>query len=153
MDRFKHNGAPLDPSLPSALSTRQKQALPVKNSVPSFRAFRAQTPPIAVTSPVRRKPLPPNASPLLTKAPSAAAQAAVNKTDYEDSPIGPTLRHPPTGLDRALWASQPWPSSPPLVVRDLDRYAAELTADSVYFALLRSTKQSSSLGTLTAKPP
>jgi len=124
MDHSKHNGAPLDPGAPIAPS-RQKQALPVKISVPSFSAFRAQTPPISVASPVRRKPLPPNASPLLTKTSStAAAQAAVSQTDNDDSPIGPTLQHPPTGLDRALWASQPWTSSPPLVVGDLDRYVA-----------------------------
>jgi hypothetical protein len=153
MDHLKHNGAPLDPGVPIAPS-RQKQAVPAKISVPSFSVFRAQTPRISLASPVRRKPLPPNASPLLTKTSSAApAQAAVSKTDYDDSPIGATLQHPPTGLDRALWASQPWTSSPTLVVRDLDRYAAGLQQASCTLHCFGPTKQRPSLGTLTVRHP
>ncbi len=148
MDPFTHDGAP-GPN--SVHSTRQRQALPVKIPVPSFSAFRAQTPPISVASPVRRKPLPPNASPLLTGPSSGVPVAATRDPEHDDSLTKASPQRPTAGPNRAVWLSQPWKSSPPLVVRDLDRYATATDSwlHAIFTALVDMTKWRIALDILT----
>lgn len=130
MDPYKlHNGgAPLDPAFTSLPSTRQGHALPVKIPVPSFSTFRAHTPRIALPSSVRRKPLPPDASPVIPKPPPGIPAAAGRTVAEESYPFDVSLHLSPTRSERAVWSSQPWSNSPPLVVRDLDRYTHQPAA-------------------------
>lgn len=114
--------APQSPEAAASASThvaaRQKQALPTPLSVPSFSAFRSQASHIPVLSPVRRKPLPFNASP---RAASFSHVATARQHDAElnarplsiDSPLPKRS----SGLSTAL--------SPPLTgegdARDLEQ--------------------------------
>ncbi|KAI9854524.1 MAG: hypothetical protein M1830_006523 [Pleopsidium flavum] len=161
MDPFPRDGAPLESGQTSVHSTRQRQALPVKIAVPSFSAFRAQTPSISVGSPVRRKPLPPNASPLLTRPSSGVPLAAIRNPGHDPSLIQDSLQRSTAGPNRALWSSQPWSSSPPLVVRDLDRYPhgqspfTPQVPENESIPAVAAGQQSSALqpGRITISPP
>lgn len=109
----KPDGASMLPASHASSSARSK------TPVLSFSAFQAQT--SRVTT-VRRKPLPPSASPVITRLPlsSGGRVITVGDDDSDDSVTNaqPSLQ----ALSPAhRVAYTPSNASPPLVVRDLDQ--------------------------------
>ncbi|OCK87276.1 uncharacterized protein K441DRAFT_623404 [Cenococcum geophilum 1.58] len=113
------------------LNSRQKPSSLANIAVQSFAAFRAQTSSIPVPSPVRRKPLPANASPVASRfslaeysgSPKLVGDRGFIQRSYSiDSP-------PPQGLPRLEPILSPPPSSTQedFVPRDLDRHPHEQT--------------------------
>ncbi|OCL09534.1 hypothetical protein AOQ84DRAFT_220764 [Glonium stellatum] len=109
-----------------ALNSRQKPSSLANIAVQSFAAFRAQTSSVPVSSPVRRKPLPANASPIASRFSSAEYSGSpkvvgdrgfIQRSYSIDSP-------PPQGLPRLEPILSPPLSSTQenFVPRDLDRY-------------------------------
>ena len=119
MDRgqpYSHNG-PDGPgsSVPSdSLPPRPhlKPSIPPTIDVPSYTAFQAQPPGIGISSPVRRKPLPPSAASTRPRPPPLSSGGKVVAIGEEDS-----ANHPP----RAPWLPTPTSGSPILIARDLDQ--------------------------------
>lgn len=101
---------------PIAPSTRVKPFATPSKEIPSFSAFQAQTSKVNSPSPVKRKPLPLSASPIVTKIPlsSGGRLVAVGEEDSTIEPQNPSLRQVP-------WLPTPTSGSPPLLVRDLDQ--------------------------------
>ncbi len=117
MDRgqpYQHNGPGRDPSSTS-LTTRPylRPSIPSTVDVPSFTAFQAQAPRTSISSPVRRKPLPPSASPAKPRPLPLSSGGKVVAVGEEDS-----ADHPP-GVP---WLPTSTSGSPLLVARDLDQY-------------------------------
>ncbi|MCJ1306340.1 hypothetical protein MMC08_009160, partial [Hypocenomyce scalaris] len=103
-------------------TSRLKQSIPKQIDVPSFSAFQAQTPRVTA-SPVRRKPLPATASPVLPQLSSGGAVVAVGEDESNDHPNTSTyVDDPPPTAHYIPWLPTLSTGSPPLVVRDLDQY-------------------------------
>ncbi|KAI9738693.1 MAG: hypothetical protein M1834_008198 [Cirrosporium novae-zelandiae] len=101
----------------AASPSRERRTLPADIATHVFPSFPAQTLNDAVPSPIRRKPLPPNASPITTK-PRSATGGAV---------LGGTVGRHWDGLTTSAASSRPpWLSppeeSPPFAVSDLDKF-------------------------------
>ena len=116
MDRgqpYNHNGPGPDPPS-SSLPTRPyvKPSIPSTINVPSYTAFQVQTPGTGISSPVRRKPLPPSAAATKPRPPPLSSGGKVAAVGEEDS-----ADHPP----RAPWLPTPTGGSPILIARDLDQ--------------------------------
>ena len=116
MDRgqpYNHNGSDSGPpanSLPSR--PYLKPSVPSTIDVPSYPAFQAQAPGTGISSPVRRKPLPPSAASTKARPPPLSSGRKVVAAGEEDS-----ANHPP----RAPWLPTPISGSPVFIARDLDQ--------------------------------
>lgn len=117
MDTGPH--APRTTGLSSSPSQkRQKQAPPANLKISSFLAFQKTAQGSAAASPIRRKPLPPNASPLTPKFtfPNNASSDVSGMrlvTEASGFPLPPPTEARTTSL-------MPVDESPTLVVRNLD---------------------------------
>ncbi|MCJ1400191.1 hypothetical protein MMC11_003395 [Xylographa trunciseda] len=102
--------------------TRLKAGKPARIDIPSFSAFQAE-PKATTASPVRRKPLPPSASPSprLPSLSSGGRVVAVGEAS-DQHPKDNKPRVPPlTTSHRLPWQAQST-ASPTLLVRDLDQF-------------------------------
>lgn len=117
------DGGPHVPSatgLSSSPSRRQKQPLPASLKISSFLAFQKTSQGSAVASPVRRKPLPPNASPLTSKPTSPDHDAATTNVAGKSLVKEATATSAPSANGQAVLLP-PVEESPSLFVRDLDQ--------------------------------
>lgn len=108
-------------TLPASYARSKPFATP-SIDVPSFSAFQAQTSRVNVPTPVRRKPLPPSASPVITKPQLSSGGLIIavgDDDDYSPAHAQPSLFQHSSSVHRA--APTPSNASPPLVVRDLDQ--------------------------------
>jgi len=123
----------------SSLGHRRRNLSLAKISIPSLASFQPPLPvvqlePDRLPSPVRRKPLPANASPITPRYASLdEPRPLVGKDSSPPQPLpsshnylsldSPTV---PAGYPSPVAPSNPSPSNAGLVVRDLDRYAVYL---------------------------
>ncbi|KAL8649787.1 MAG: hypothetical protein Q9210_004192 [Variospora velana] len=108
-----------DPRLPSP---RLKPSVPVNVPIQSFSAFQAHNPNINSPSPVRRKPLPSSALALSPRVPPLSTGGTLVAVGEEDPHEQRTSSPFGQSFPRLPWRTAPAASSPPLVVRDLDRF-------------------------------
>lgn len=121
MDRGRHPRPDGASTLPASYARSKPFATP-SIDVPSFAAFQAQTSRVKVPTPIRRKPLPPSASPVITRPQlsSGGLIIAVGDDDgYSPAHAQPSSFQHSSSVPRA--APTPSNASPPLVVRDLDQ--------------------------------
>lgn len=117
--------APAIPTNSAPLLPRWKQFGYPSVDIPSFSAF--QTHPSGAngsntSSPVKRKPLPASASPILIRSPLSSGGRVVAIGDEETTDQRSTSSFPErTSSRRAQHLPTPPSDSPPLVVRDLDQ--------------------------------
>ncbi|KAI4164785.1 MAG: hypothetical protein LQ342_001760 [Letrouitia transgressa] len=99
------------------------QSLSAKPPLQTFTTIQSQSPNPNVPSPVRRKPLPPSATPATPSLPplsTGGRVVAVGEEDPDDRARSPSLGQSPF---RVPWLPTPTQSSsPPFVVRDLDQF-------------------------------
>ncbi|MCJ1433979.1 hypothetical protein MMC27_003344 [Xylographa pallens] len=102
--------------------TRLKTGKPARIDIPSFSAFQAE-PKATTASPVRRKPVPPSAtpSPRLPSLSSGGRVVAVGDIADQHLKDNKSRAPPLTTSHRLPWQAQPT-ASPTLLVRDLDQF-------------------------------
>ena len=127
MDRQRRPSLGLGISTSTSTSTstfsapRLKHSIPKQIDVPSFSSFQAQTPRVTA-SPVRRKPLPATASPILPQLSSGGAVVAVGEDESSGHLYNSTYLHdPPPTAHHVPWLPTHATGSPTLLVRDLDQ--------------------------------
>ncbi|MCJ1284768.1 hypothetical protein MMC26_004104 [Xylographa opegraphella] len=108
------------PSIQSV--TRLKTGKPARIDIPSFSAFQAE-PKATTASPVRRKPVPPSAtpSPRLPSLSSGGRVVAVGEISDQHLTDNKSRVPPLTSSHRLPWQAQS-AASPTLLVRDLDQF-------------------------------
>ncbi|KAI4127144.1 MAG: hypothetical protein LQ347_004723, partial [Umbilicaria vellea] len=122
MDRQRRPSLGLGISTATISTPRLKQSIPKQIDVPSFSSFQAQTPRVT-DSPVRRKPLPATASPVLPQLSSGGAVVAVGEEESDGLPYNSAyLDDPPPTAHHVPWLPTLSTGSHTLLVRDLDQY-------------------------------
>lgn len=121
MDRQRRPSLGLGISTATISTPRLKQSIPKQIDVPSFSSFQAQTPRVT-DSPVRRKPLPATASPVLPQLSSGGAVVAVGEEESDGLPYNSAyLDDPPPTAHHVPWLPTLSTGSHTLLVRDLDQ--------------------------------
>lgn len=121
MDRQRRPSLGLGISTSTFSTPRLKHSIPKQIDVPSFSSFQAQTPRVT-DSPVRRKPLPATASPVLPQLSSGGAVVAVGEEESSGHPYNSAyLGDPPPTAHHVPWLPTLSAGSHTLLVRDLDQ--------------------------------